>query len=203
MSIKVIPMVDADVEEVAAFMAESFAQDPLYCYFVPDEQTRMEFMKGFFAFRLRYTINFGKVYITEDKKAVSAWVEPGAQMQPEHLVMFGGQEPFMIVVEDVVNRVMAFSEFGGKIEAEFAPMPHWHWGPLAVDSAYWGKGYAKALMQGMFTYLDENGEFCYLETQTEKNKEIYEKYGFEVIKQDVLPGTNIPHFSMLRAPKGK
>ena len=200
MSIKIIPVQEHDIEEIATFMAKSFAEDPLYTFFAPEKEQRMEFMRDFFAFRIRFAMHLGRAFTTEDKKAVAAWIPPDVHMLPEHLMQYGGMQALQKAGDACAGRLMGYSDFAGKIEAEFAPAPHWHLSPIAVDPDFQGKGYARALLTNMCTYFDETQQFCYLDTQTEKNKTIYEKYGFVTVKQDVLPGTDKPHFGMLRNP---
>jgi hypothetical protein len=45
---------------------------------------------------------------------------------------------------------------------------------------------------------EEKNHPCYLETHDEENVEIYKKYGFKVMEEEVIPGTNIMQFSMLK-----
>jgi len=50
----------------------------------------------------------------------------------------------------------------------------------------------------MLNRLDSEKIPCFLETQTEKNVAIYERYGFEVVEKGMIPETTLPHYGMLR-----
>jgi len=50
----------------------------------------------------------------------------------------------------------------------------------------------------MLKVADEKNYPCYLETHDKENVEIYKKYGFRVVSEEVIPGTNITQFNMLR-----
>jgi RimJ/RimL family protein N-acetyltransferase len=52
----------------------------------------------------------------------------------------------------------------------------------------------------MLNRLDTNKIPCYLNTQNEKNIGLYEHFGFRVIDQLTLPGTDILHTAMQRNP---
>jgi hypothetical protein len=39
---------------------------------------------------------------------------------------------------------------------------------------------------------------CYLETNSRKNVAIYRRFGFEVVLEDRMPGTELTVFAMLR-----
>jgi hypothetical protein len=41
---------------------------------------------------------------------------------------------------------------------------------------------------------------CFLETNAAKNVAIYRRFGFEVVSEDKLPGTEVTTFAMLRKP---
>jgi hypothetical protein len=46
--------------------------------------------------------------------------------------------------------------------------------------------------------IDREGTPCYLETNAEKNLAIYQRFGFEVISEDRMPGLKLTTFAMLR-----
>jgi ribosomal protein S18 acetylase RimI-like enzyme len=77
-------------------------------------------------------------------------------------------------------------------------VPHWHFGPLAVDAHLQGKGIGSALMRDFCARMDAEGGTAYLETDKEINAHFYRKFGFEVIDEaDVL---GVPNWFMLRQP---
>jgi predicted GNAT family N-acyltransferase len=53
----------------------------------------------------------------------------------------------------------------------------------------------------MFERLDCEELPCFLETQTPVNVAIYQKYGFTIKHHGNIPGTDIPHWAMLREPQ--
>ena len=50
----------------------------------------------------------------------------------------------------------------------------------------------------MLTRIDQEELPCFLDTQIEKNVSIYQRYGFKIVERGVIPGTEIPHWAMLR-----
>jgi predicted GNAT family N-acyltransferase len=46
--------------------------------------------------------------------------------------------------------------------------------------------------------LDKEKLSCFLQTQSEKNVKIYQRYGFRVLERGAIPDTEIPHWAMLR-----
>lgn len=200
--IKVRPMKKNEIKEIANFMADSFLNDPLYEFFIPEKDKLQKFMKPFFAFRLRFAYHHGKVYVTDDKKAVVAWIPPGIAMKPKHLIQYRGIGAILGMGKENRQRFMEFSNFATELEKEVAPQPHWEMSPIAVHKDYWGKGYAKTLILHMLKKFDENRQDCFLLTQTKKNKEIYQKFGFELKKEATMESNSMFHYAMLRSAKG-
>jgi hypothetical protein len=50
----------------------------------------------------------------------------------------------------------------------------------------------------MFARIDREGLPCYLETENEKNLPMYQRYGFRVLEESQLPGTETASWAMLR-----
>ena len=62
----------------------------------------------------------------------------------------------------------------------------------------------KLFPQNVFSIMIEKGDEekkpIYLETSTEKNVKMYERYGFEVPKKITLPVIDLPQWEMWRVP---
>jgi ribosomal protein S18 acetylase RimI-like enzyme len=72
---------------------------------------------------------------------------------------------------------------------------------VAVDPPHQGKGLARRLLTATFARLDREALPCFLETQSEDNVAIYEKYGFAVVEEGTIPETDVRHWAMLREPR--
>jgi ribosomal protein S18 acetylase RimI-like enzyme len=79
-----------------------------------------------------------------------------------------------------------------------ATEPHWHLGPVAVDSHLQGKGIGGTMLTGFCARMDEYQMVSYLETDTSENVGFYEKYGFTVITE--APVLGVPNWFMSRVP---
>ena len=56
-------------------------------------------------------------------------------------------------------------------------------------------------MEPVLARADAAGIPCYLETQYGRNLSFYEKYGFEVVEEGVVPNSSLRFWSMLRTPQ--
>ncbi len=65
---------------------------------------------------------------------------------------------------------------------------HWHVGPIGVHPAAQGRGVGKALLNAFLAMADEHRSPAFLETDVDKNVELYEKFGFEVVGEEKILG---------------
>ena len=78
------------------------------------------------------------------------------------------------------------------------PYQHGYLQIVGVDSAYHRQGFSSRLLRPMLEYIDWERMPCFLETNTAKNVAIYRRFGFEVVSEDKIPGTEVTNFAMLR-----
>lgn len=76
------------------------------------------------------------------------------------------------------------------------PEPHWHLGPVAVDSRLHGQGIGGAMMADFCGRMNKWGTLSYLETDKLENVRFYQRFGFRVIEQATILG--IPNWFMSR-----
>ena len=85
---------------------------------------------------------------------------------------------------------------------EVISSPHWYFFILGVDPDYQGKGFASRLIKPMLARIDKEQSSCYLDTNNEKNVDLYRYFGFKVIKKYQFPDSNVVNWSMLRENQG-
>lgn len=56
-------------------------------------------------------------------------------------------------------------------------------------------------MRAMLEWFDKEKIACFLETQSQKNVEIYKRYDFKVVEKGIIPKANLEHWAMVRLPK--
>lgn len=77
-----------------------------------------------------------------------------------------------------------------KREARDPHEPHWHIGPIGVRPQLQGRGIGKALLEAFLTTIDEFGAPAFLETDVDRNVELYESFGFAVTSREDIVGVN-------------
>jgi ribosomal protein S18 acetylase RimI-like enzyme len=187
-------------EAGAAVLGRAFTEYELFRYYFPDETERRAAADttGFIA--LSICLKYGEVYATSEKlEGVAAWLPPGKAPS-------GGWQTIRSVPLSVLfrsarqgaGRMRAFGRYIDHLHRKLVPFPHWYLQMIGVAPAYQGQGFSSRLLRPMLERIDREGMPCYLETNVEKNVAIYRRFGFEVISEDKLPGTEVTTFAMLR-----
>ena len=120
-----------DIQELSCLLAEGFAADPLYCHYVPYEQTRVEVLRQIF---FKYLSDFWEellVLVTPQREGVLCICPHTAK----------GKEQVTLPPE--VQKV--YDQISGGLVDEFYPR-YLLLDLLAVRPAMRGKGVAKALV---------------------------------------------------------
>jgi ribosomal protein S18 acetylase RimI-like enzyme len=71
---------------------------------------------------------------------------------------------------------------------------------VGVTPTHQGKGLGSSLLRALMADCDEQGLPIYLETETQENVRMYDRYGFELVKQVTLEKLGLPMWEMMREP---
>ena len=71
---------------------------------------------------------------------------------------------------------------------------------IGVATRYQGQGFGGQLLQALIDQSEKSGLPIYLETETEENVQLYQHFGFTVLKVITLPLINLPMWEMIREP---
>jgi ribosomal protein S18 acetylase RimI-like enzyme len=186
----------------AAVLGRAFAEYELFRYYFPDERERCAAAgtTGFIA--LSICLKYGEVYMTSEKlEGVAAWLPPGKAPS-------GGWQTLRSVSLSVLfrsarqgaGRMRAYGRYIDQLHRKLVPYPHWYLQIIGVDPSYQGQGFSSRLLRPVLERIDRERMPCYLETNAVKNVAIYQRFGFEVLSEDKLPGTEVTTFPMLRKP---
>jgi ribosomal protein S18 acetylase RimI-like enzyme len=88
--------------------------------------------------------------------------------------------------------IRGFSRLGrwlGEWDRHDLNEPHWHLGPIGVDTHLHGRGLGRALVEACCVQIDRAGAAGYLETDKPQNVTFYNKHGFETVGEATILGT--------------
>ncbi len=195
-----IQLKESQVELAAGVLARAFQDDPLWTYFFPNASKRPEKLIGMFRMFVNYSVTNGEVQATSsDLEGVAVWLpSDNADMSPYRMMRSGGLWVMFKMIGGEMARAMRYTEYASAIHYRHAHRPHWYLQFIGIDPAFQGKGFASALLKPMLARMDTDQNSCYLETQNRENVPIYKHYGFRVVEEGMVPGTQVGHWAMLR-----
>jgi len=183
----------SEVQRAISLQVMAFDADPVMRWLWPEPYEYLthfpRFLRGFGggAFEGR------TAHVTDDFLGGSLWLPPGVGPDEGALTE---------LLEDFVPEPARSDAFGILEEiGELHPLePHWHLAFIGVDPTRRGKGTGAALLRHALARIDELGAYCYLESSNPANLSLYERHGFELVRE-VQVGTSPCVFPMIRVPR--
>jgi ribosomal protein S18 acetylase RimI-like enzyme len=189
-----------DRDAGAAVLGRAFAEYEMLQYYFQDEMQRHAIAVTFSFIALAVCLRYGEAYSSSaNMEGVSAWLPPGK-------APFGGWQIIRSVPPSVLfrfgrqgaSRIQAYGRYIDNVHRKLVPYPHWYLQIIGVDPQYQGQGFSSQLIRPMLERIDREYLPCFLETNIEKNVAIYQRFGFGVVSEDEIPGTEVTSFAMLR-----
>jgi predicted GNAT family N-acyltransferase len=195
------PARKADVRELAAVMARAFYDDPVMTWVLPDDETRLARLAGLFtAITRHHHLAGGGSEVACDGPAIGAaalwdppdrWKQTGreqAAMLPQFFHLFGFRSARVRHLQEIMKR-------------QHPEEPHWYLAVIGSDPAVRGKGFGQVLMRSRLDRVDAEHAPAYLESSKHQNIAYYQRFGFEVTGEVVLPEGGPSMWPMWRPPR--
>jgi GNAT superfamily N-acetyltransferase len=167
-----------DHERILDTVMAAFAGDPAFRYFFPTQASYAEEGPLFVGELLDQRLTFGTVWVVDDAAAVAMWNPP----HPARTDLPGALSP------ETVARI---NRFDAVVHALLPREPHWYLGILATHPDHAGKGHGRLAMAAGLELARADGLPGYLETVTDVNVGIYERYGWHVTATVEVAGVEV------------
>jgi ribosomal protein S18 acetylase RimI-like enzyme len=194
-----LPLTSELVKPASMTCARAFADDETTRFLIPDA-TKRDNLRFSFEYYLNLSLIVGKgTFVTSPKcEGVAMWFE--SQYKESFFDHLRAGFPFLPlrIGWGFLLREAQLDLHFSRLRRELAPKRHMYLAILAVDPDHQGKGFASKLVRPMLEYLDEQKMPVYLETQNLKNVAMYRGWGFDLLKEEMLPESDLKLFLMLR-----
>lgn len=189
-----------DIPALRAMLARAFAHDPFFSYLAGDAPERNQRMRDGWNGILRYgSARLRHTWTTDDLAGAAIWLPPGhrtplldsLRLMPE-LARFVGWRRLRLV-SDAIEELE-------RHRRRHVRVPHFYLAALGVEPERQGTGIGTALMAPVLERCDRDRTPAYLETAAARNVLLYERVGFEVVEELILPTTDIRGWLMRRDP---
>jgi GNAT superfamily N-acetyltransferase len=195
----VLPLREEEIGEASAVIARAFHDDALTVHLYPDADARGRLAPVMFEAIVRYDWLFGQVDRLPGLTAVATWLKPDNAMEtPERLAAAGFNE---LSEEIPLDRLDAFFSVVGPAHECAVPEPHWYLRLIGVDPVHQGERLGSTLLRYGLDRADASGHPCFLETFAERNAPFYLRHGFDLVIDEVEPGTGIRIWGFHRPPR--
>jgi len=192
-----------DIKKAAFSLACAFKNEPHILYYFPQDRYNFNHILEFFKFRVKNGILYGEVYATsENFEGISMWIsDKKRELNIIKILRSGGLKLLLKSGNKAVSRMNLVASISTEHYKKNAVSPYMTLATIGVKPEYQQKGYSKLLINNMLNELDKKKISCYLETDTNKDVEIYKKFGFKIIDKTMIPDTVIPVYLMFRKYK--
>ena len=204
MTIHTRPAQKDDISELSHALGRAFYDDPVSIWIMPDDKTRAAHLRKFFATVTRHHhLAGGGAEVACDGPTIGAaalWDPPGRwkhsareqlMMLPSFLLGFG----FRLTTGRKQRELL------GRMKQQHPEEPHWYLAVIGSDVNVRGKGYGQALMRSRLDRVDAEHAPAYLESSKPENVPYYQRFGFGVTGEIVLPDGGPTLWPMWRPPR--
>jgi GNAT superfamily N-acetyltransferase len=99
-----------------------------------------------------------------------------------------------------LRSALGYARAGDHMQRLHPKQPHWYLFFLGVEPELQGRGLGGKLLQSLNERTDRDGVIGYLETDRESNLRLYQRYGFQIVTDEVLPKVSDLRLWTMRRP---
>ena len=103
----------------------------------------------------------------------------------------------------MIGRLLTYESYAMGLKKEFTAHYDWYLFNLSVKKDAQGRGLATKLMGPMLRFCDDEKMVAYLETNKAANVGLYQHYGFDLMREELVPNSPVTHYAMVRHPQDK
>ncbi|MHA1991681.1 MAG: GNAT family N-acetyltransferase [Candidatus Hodarchaeales archaeon] len=188
-----------DIKKAADVLVSAYTEDPVMKKIFKEEDMR----RIQFEVMLKFCIKYGNVFAPSDnfEGVMSILPHDKGDMTVPRIIRSGG---FLLSLKLMKFRKMMEQNIKAieEVKKNLDIGAYIYLFVIGVQLDFQGKGFGGKMLRAVVEKADTEGKPIYLETQTETNVSLYEKYGFYVYKKKDLPEPmNLPFWFMIRDAK--
>jgi len=177
-------------------LARAFHDDPVQRWLFPRAGDQARYSPRMFRASVRLWARFGWVATTTDLSGAAVWVPPG----PPRPSRLAGLRMALDAVRALRSRTLLAGRGFARIERHHPREPHWYLMALGTEPERQGTGVGSALLRPVLERCDREGIVAWLESSKWSNVPFYQRRGFELVSELVLPEDGPSLWLMRRDP---
>jgi GNAT superfamily N-acetyltransferase len=182
-------------------LGRAFYDDPVSMWLLPNDSSRAVRQGRIFATLTRHHhLAHGGAEVACDGPAIGAaalWDPPNQwkESRRAQLMMLPS------LLRACGRRALTGRAFAELMQRQHPEEPHWYLAVLGSDTAVRGRGFGQALMRSGLARCDAEHSPAYLESSKAANVPYYQRFGFTVIGEIVVPDGGPRLWKMWRDPR--
>lgn len=192
---------EKDIDRLADIAANAYRDYPLHNWFTKGKYDAKA-SKLIMQISLKTMTKDALIYAdSEELNGFAAWLPfgfTGSKTLP--FLMNGGLSLILHSGLGIIDRLLTYESYAMNLKKTFTDNYDWYLYNLSVKKEAQGKGIASKLMRPMLRFCDDERMVAYLETNKDSNVELYKHYGFDLMKEELIPKTPVMHYAMVRSP---
>lgn len=177
---------------VGEILGEAFGEDPLMRWLSPDS----EYPRWCWPRAVPFLLPYDEVYVASNGQGAAMWLPPGIKLsiRPSLAMLWSAWRRFGI------GSILRFSRYISRVEEHHPKDDHYYLFAIGVRSASRGQGIGSALLEHVLEECDRRTVGAYLETSRSRSVAFYQRHGFAVRGEIVLPQNGPQTWLMYRNP---
>ena len=196
------PTTKADLPAMSAVLGRAFFDDPVMNWMMPADAARAKGLPILFGALARHHFlaqGACEVAVAADGTVGGAtlWSPPGGWRQST----YSDLRMMPAMIRAFGRRAQAGASIAEFMKKRHPEEPHWYLSVIGTDPAMRGTGLGFALMRSRLDRVDAEHAPAYLESSKPENVPYYERFGFEVTQELVVPDGGPTLWAMWRNPR--
>ena len=193
-----------DLERLADVAADAYEDYPLHNWFTRGKYDKKA-SKLIMQISLKTMVEDAIIYAdSEEINGFAVWLPFGFTGSKTFPFLFnGGIKLILHSGLGIIGRLLTYETYAMNLKKDFTDNYDWYLYNLSIKKDAQGKGIASKLLRPMLEFCDDEKMIVYLETNKKSNVSLYNHYGFELKKEEIIPKTNVMHYAMVRYLKGE
>lgn len=191
-----------DLNRLAEVSADAYRDYPLHTWLTKGTYDPVA-SKLLMLYSLKTMTEDAVIYAdSEEMNGFAAWLPFGFTGNKSiPFLMQGGMKLFLHAGFGLIGRLSSYESYAMNLKKQYTDHYDWYLFNLSVRRDAQGKGIASKLMRPMLQFCDDERMVAYLETNKDVNVSLYRHYGFDLMKEELVPNTPVMHYAMARRPK--
>ena len=191
-----------ELDRLAEVAADAYRDYPLHNWFTKGKYDAKA-SKLIMQISLRTMTEDAIIYAdSEEINGFAVWLPfgfSGSKTVP--FLLNGGLKLILHSGFGIIGRLLTYESYAMNLKKQFTDNYDWYLYNLSIKKDAQGKGIASKMMRPMLQFCDDERMIAYLETNKEANVGLYQHYGFDLMKDEMIPKSPVMHYAMVRHPQ--